>query len=305
MIYVLLSTYNGEKYLPILLSSIFNQRESKWKLLVRDDGSDDDSLKILKFFQKENKNVVILKEETTNLGIKKSFNLLLKESLTYNDCNYVMFCDQDDVWETDKIEKTLQKMKEIENLNQNESILIHTDLKVVDEKLDIINLSMWNYQNINPKLNLFNNLLIQNTVTGCTMMINKELAKLSYPIPNESIMHDWWIGLVASEFGKISFIDEATIKYRQHQENNIGTSNFGWKYIISKFFIKNSLSKNCIQAKYFLDRYRNYLSVETINLLEDFYSIQTKSFYNKRKIILKYKLFKQGFIRNIGLLVKI
>lgn len=304
MISILVSTYNGKKYLKQQLDSLFIQTYKKILITVRDDGSKDITLELLKSYD------VDLLESIDNLGPKNSFNTLLEYSL---DSEYIMFCDQDDVWKTDKVEKTFQKMQELEKQFPHKPILVHTDLEIVDEKLKTIDKSMWHYEFLNPNLNSLNRLLMQNTITGCTVMINKQLALLALPIPVDAIMHDWWLGLVASKFGKIGFLDEATIKYRQHNNNSIGAKGFNYLSIFLKFykiFYKNELylkhlRVNIKQSKAFLETYKDNLDKKTIKMLEDFTIIESQSFWQKRKILLKYKLLKQGFIRNIGLLLKI
>ena len=172
---------------------------------------------------------------------------------------------------------------------------------------------MWNYEYIKPELNTLNRLLIQNTITGCTVMINKKLAEVSLPIPDECIMHDWWIGLVASRFGKIDYVSDSTIQYRQHTGNSIGAKGFSYVNILKKGFsiflnrnlyIKH-LAVNIKQARAFLAIYKERLDNDTIEMLEDFIMIENKSFWQKRKILLKHKLLKHGFIRNVGLFLKI
>ena len=187
----------------------------------------------------------------------------------------------------------------------NIPLLVHTNLEVVDESLNTINDSFMNFQKINPIKNNFHNLLIQNTITGCTVMINRKLAKKCLPIPNDAIMHDWWIGLVASQFGKIGYIDEATIKYRQHSSNTIGAKGFDINFVLKSISKKVSLGGNISQAKTFLEKYKDELDVETIKMLEDFTTLQQKSWWQKRAILWKYRLLKQGFIRNAGLFLKI
>jgi len=296
---ILLSTYNGERYLKEQLDSLFYQTYKNIKIIVRDDGSTDKTLEILKAYD------VYLLEPHENIGPKKSFSSLLEYVLQNTDSNYFMFCDQDDVWEKDKIEKTLAKMQELEFQYEDTPLLVHTDLKVVDEELKLIQNSFWKHEYINPSINSFNRLLMQNTITGCTVMINRKLAELCLPVPDGAIMHDWWIGLVASKFGKIGFINNGTILYRQHASNSIGAKGFRLMYIIEKFLKSDNLSVNILQAKAFLDIYRDILDEGTIEILEEFSALESQSFWQKRKILLKYKLLKQGLIRNLGLLLKI
>jgi hypothetical protein len=136
-------------------------------------------------------------------------------------------------------------------------------------------------------------------------MINRKLAQKSLPIQSGAIMHDWWIGLVASYFGKIGYLDESTIKYRQHRSNTIGAKGFDVNFVFKSFSKKVSLGGNISQAKAFLEKYKDELDYKTIKMLEDFTALEQKSWLQKRTILLKYKLLKQGFIRNAGLFLKI
>lgn len=296
---ILLSTYNGSKYLKNQLDSLFAQTYKDFEIVARDDGSSDDTVEILSSY-----NVKVL-NTGENLGAKMSFDALLEYAVNNSASEYFMFCDQDDVWNTDKIEKTLAKMQEMKQQFGDIPLLVHTDLEVVDEKLNTINSSFMNFQKINPGINNFHNLLIQNTITGCTMMINRKLAKMCLPIPDKAIMHDWWIGLVATQFGEIGYVDEPTIKYRQHTSNTIGAKGFDTTFVLKSISKKVSLGGNISQANAFLKKFRNELDDETIKMLQEFSTLEQKSWWQKRAVLLKYKLFKQGFIRNAGLFLKI
>lgn len=296
---ILISTFNGKKYIKEQLDSIFNQTYKNIEIIVRDDGSSDNTIEILKSY-----NIKTI-DTKINLGAMGSFEELLKYALQNSNSDYFMFCDQDDVWDTKKVEKTLAKMEEMEKEFGNIPLLVHTDLEVVDEKLNTINSSFMNFQKINPRISKFHNLLIQNTITGCTVMINRKLAQMCLPIPDGAIMHDWWIGLIATQFGKIGYLNESTIKYRQHTSNTIGAKGFDTTFVLKSISKKVSLCGNISQAKAFLKKFRNELDYKTIKMLEYFTALEQKSWLKKRTILLKYKLLKQGFIRNIGLFLKI
>lgn len=296
---ILLSTYNGEKYLKNQLDSLLLQTYKNIEIIVRDDGSRDDTLEILKSYD------TILLETNQNLGAIGSFSELLNYAVEYSDANYFMFCDQDDVWNHDKVEKTLKKIKDMEKKFGNIPLLVHTDLEVVDEELTTINSSFMNFQNIDALKNRFSNLLLQNTITGCTTMINRKLANKSLPISSNVIMHDWWIGLVASRFGKIGYIDEVTIKYRQHGKNTVGAKGFDILFIVKSIFKKISLENNISQSKAFLEKFKEELDENTIKMLEKFTTLNQKNWFEKRIVLLRYKFLKQGFIRNLGLFLKI
>ena len=296
---ILLSTYNGEKYINQQLDSLFSQTYKEFEIIVRDDKSTDNTLEILKSYN------VKLVDSVQNLGAKKSFASLLEYAIENSDAQYFMFCDQDDIWEKDKIEKTLNEMKNIEQKNLNTPILVHSDLKVADENLSIVSDSLWKYQNIDPEKDSLNRVLLHNVVTGCTTMINRKLAILIKDIPNEAIMHDWWIAMVASVFGKISYVQEPLMMYRQHGKNDTGAKHYGVRYFINRFLQKTSVEKYILQAKAFLEIYENELDPRTKEMLIDFTNIQKQNYFQKRVVLFKYKIFKNGLIRNIGLVLSI
>ena len=301
-ILILLSTYNGETYLKAQLDSLLSQSYKNFRLIVRDDGSTDGTKEILSSYDIE------MLSSNENLGVKKSFETLLKYACENSDAEYFMFCDQDDFWNGDKIELTLQKMQELEKLyGYNTPLLVHTDLEVVNENLETLSSSMWRSEYINPSANTLNKLLIQNTITGCTMMINRTLAMKSLSISSKAIMHDWWIALVVGAFGKIGFIEEATMKYRQHGKNDTGAKNYNYKFIINKLkkFNDINIDKNIFQAKEFLEEFNDELDEKSKTMLEEFSRIKEKPYLRRLRIILKHRLFKYGLIRNIGLLLKI
>ncbi len=296
---ILLSTFNGASYLKEQLDSLCSQTYKNFEIIARDDKSDDNTIDILKLY-----NVKVINAKQ-NIGAKNSFLELLKYAFKNSNSDYFMFCDQDDIWNNDKVENTLSKMISIEKLFVDIPLLVHTDLEVVDEKLNIINKSFMKYQFIDPEINKFYNLLMQNTITGCTVMINRNLAQKCLSIRNDIIMHDWWIGLVASQFGKIGYINDATIKYRQHGKNTVGAKVFDIKFILKNLFKKINLNQNISQANAFLEQFRDELDNQEIKMLEEFITLNQKNWFNKRIILLKYKLLKQGFIRNIALFLKI
>jgi len=304
MIAVLLSTYNGEKFIKEQLDSIFSQNINNYIVIARDDGSSDNTYEIMLKYKNRYNNFILL-PKSENVGIKKSFEKVLNYALGLDDIEYLMFCDQDDVWKSNKIEITLNKIKTLEQYYGNVPILVHTDLTVVDEKLNTISPSFWRYQHINPYKNRLNYLLVQNTVTGCTIGINKKLANCVSTFPEEAIMHDWWLALAASAFGIIGVIEDKTVFYRQHFQNDVGAEKYGLKYIIKKFFSYDDLSKNIKQAEAFFKKYEKNLNEEYYNLVKDFVNVKKYSFFKRKILFFKYKFFKHGFLRNIGVFFRI
>lgn len=245
---ILLSTYNGEKYLAQQLDSILAQTDQDWSLLIRDDGSSDKTKEIIDQYVSLHPTQIKQLASDKNLGVVNSFGTLLQES----DSDYFFFCDQDDVWLPNKIELTKAKMKE-EEMNHPESpIAIFTDLRVVDEELQTICNSFWEYSKINPIiLSTFDELCVHPAATGCTMMINKKGKECSLPFNDDVRMHDAWIILsILKNDGHINFIKDQTMLYRQHVGNVVGAINENDSYFLNRIKeIKNVIKKNQQQWK--------------------------------------------------------
>lgn len=222
MVEILLATYNGEKYLKQQLNSLENQTYKNWRIIARDDGSDDKTLTILEEFKKNNPGKIkIYENKTSTHGPMNNFCKLM--SLSRAD--YVAFCDQDDVWLPTKLEKTLNLMKKLEKNFGVLPILVHTDLMIADKNLNVMFKSMIRTQKLNySSTKSIKQIIVQNCVTGCTMMANRNLIKVCGSIPSGAVMHDWWLAIVACAFGKLEFLDESTIYYRQHGANTVGVT---------------------------------------------------------------------------------
>lgn len=233
---ILLATYNGEKYLGSLFESIKNQTYANWVLIIRDDDSTDTTLKIIQQFKTQIKNsnqVICVKDNKGKLGPTYNFSVLLQKSTA----DYIMFCDQDDVWKPEKIELSVNKLIYLESLyGRDTPILVHTDLTVVNEKLEQISPSFWQMQKLDPSIGAnLNKLLFHNVITGCTMLINRAAIKRVISIPKQAVMHDYWISLIVAKYGIIEYIPQSTIFYRQHQKNEIGTKIINFEYVFGQF----------------------------------------------------------------------
>lgn len=300
---ILLSTFNGDTYLKELLDSVLNQTFKDWRLIVRDDGSTDGTYEIvLNYCKQFSDKITFVNDKDTHLGACQSFAKLLE----YSTANYIMFCDQDDVWLPTKVAVTLNKMCELEALHDGFPILIHTDLKVVDRDLRIISESFWKFQHINPEFKKINNLLLTNNVTGCTMMINRELKKLSMPIPENSVMHDWWIALVASVFGVTAYINSATILYRQHGKNDTGAMRYSIRYFMSGVGrldeSMNFIQKIVIQSKSFYFVFKSRFSHDKQEVVYKFTTLLERGRVERLYDMISYGYLGYGYLRNLGLL---
>ncbi len=305
---ILLATCNGAAYLPSLLTSFEAQTCWPVKLILRDDCSNDATLDMLRAFRAAHPEwVTIIEDDNCRLGPADNFINLLR----HTDSGYVLFCDQDDVWLPDKINKTLSAMRAAEERYGSDTpLLVHTDLSVVDRELRPISPSFLKYQNLDPSLGMsLNRLMPQNVVTGCTVMINRPLANLAVPVADDAIMHDWWLTLVAALFGQVIYLDEPTVLYRQHGDNNIGAKRWGIRRILkqakSTQEVRASMLKTMKQSQALLDRYRDRMTPSQLKLVESYAHLPYMSKIERVKTMFKYRFFKHGTIRTIGFLANL
>ncbi|MBU8882746.1 glycosyltransferase family 2 protein [Kaistella sp. DKR-2] len=238
---VLLATYNGEKFIAEQLQSLIDQTYSNWILYVRDDCSSDGTLTIIKDFEKKfPEKLVILQNEGRNLGAKDSFAALLN----FVEEEYYMFCDQDDVWVSTKIERSLAELKRVEHAYPGSPVLCFCDAIVADEELNVIEASFWKSTSVDPfYIKQGKRFEIFNCAPGCTMIINHKLKKHLFPFPDKAPMHDWWISIVAQRVGIVHPINEGLILYRQHSSNTIGAESVEPQYFLKKLFRLSNLFK--------------------------------------------------------------
>lgn len=303
---ICMATYNGEKYLSKQLESILDQSYSNWVLFIRDDGSADNSHSIILRYTTIYPNKIILIEDSSlsGGGASNNFMSILWWVTKHYDFNYYMFCDQDDFWLNTKIEHSMNRIKNVES-RYNGPVLIHTDLFVADNNLNIIDDSFISYRDLDPFEIKINRLIVQNNVTGCTMLWNKKLNEQIQLFDTRIVMHDWWIAITASLLGQISFIDEPTILYRQHGDNVIGATkvksiSFVFKRLFGHNQVRETLVKSTKQASLVLERFNDLLSNKDKKAIVDFSNLYEYKKCQRIIIVLKHSLLKQGPIQIIG-----
>jgi glycosyltransferase involved in cell wall biosynthesis len=308
---IVMSAYNGAPYLGGQLDSLLHQTLQDFRLLVRDDGSTDGTLDILADYEKRHPGkIVLVRDRTAHAGACAGFGRILE----FTRSPYVMLCDQDDVWLPDKIEVTLGVLQTLERqLGSECPILMHTDLRVVDQDLHEVCDSCWKYLAIDVQQGaLLPRLLIQNVVTGCTSMVNRALLHKALPISPKAVIHDWWLGLTAAAFGRIACLPEATVLYRQHPGNSIGAPHYGFPYglrcllhLLRGYPLHAGLSGTARQAAGFLERFAAELPPEKRRVIESFTRINTFGSLHKAAALLHSGFRKHGFLRNLGMVAEI
>lgn len=230
---ILMCSYNGAANISSQIDSILLQNYPNWNLYIHDDGSSDETISIIERYVSQYSNIFLVLDGVKGRGAKDSFIWLMEQI----DSDYYMFCDQDDFWLNNKIELTIEYLLKNEAIyGKNIPIVVHSDLFVVDENLNMINESFWRYSKLSPKLlSNYANLQILNCVTGCAMGFNRAAKECSLPINNLAPMHDWWVALsTLKNNGIIDDINTCTIKYRQHSNNVVGARNISFNYFVYK-----------------------------------------------------------------------
>ena len=271
---VLMSTYNGEKYIVEQVESVLRQKDVSIKLLIRDDGSKDNTVNIIKKMQDKYKNIDII-EGTSNLKSAFSFFELIKCCNTNYD--YYAFCDQDDVWLEHKLIKGINKIKDIDK-----EAIYCCNYQLVDEKLNKIDLDN-HFVTTNLK-----EAIIASNATGCTMMMNNYMLKiLKGKIPDFVVMHDDWCHKVCLAIGGIVVFDyDKNILYRQHSNNAVGgikKENF-LKKIFSITKKDQGFTKEFIEI---FKMYENKISIDNYHMLSNLI-ISKQSLIERIKFLFKY-----------------
>lgn len=244
MVAIILCTYNGECFIEKQLQSLQNQTYKDLIVYIHDDGSTDSTVQLIESFKTTSSlNIVIMNDETKHRGAGPSFMWALNNVTA----DYYMFCDQDDYWLPTKVEHTYNRMLEVEKCNQNNPVLIHTDLSLTDDNLNITHESFWNYQNFKVDISKKRHYIsFGNIVTGCTMIINNAAKQVAFPYDGV-MLHDYWIALRVAKYGIIENIKEQTILYRQHGNNEAGAGTEYNKYSIgfAAFFKQLTTEVKC------------------------------------------------------------
>lgn len=296
-VYILMATYNGQLYLEEQINSIIRQTHSNWKLIIRDDCSNDNTLYILRTFEISDPRISLILDYHGNVGCTQNFSKLLE--IISPIATYIMFCDQDDIWKDNKIESSLSSMKMLEEEHGSEAnLFIYGTYTLIDEKGKLLDEPSPNYSTP-PKLNL---LLSQGYVYGCTMMINSGLANCSASIPISAENHDYWISLVASMCNaKVIYVEEPLLFYRQHSQNVSGSykdSSFFRR--IKRFF--GPQEKELIESRYkmFVSLKNHFLHLGIENkLLNEYIASFQRGRFATVSFCLKNNIRRRGLMQTL------
>lgn len=310
---ILLATYNGERYLAEQIESLLAQTFDDWRVIARDDGSSDRTVRILEDYAARHPGrFVLIEDSDAGLGACGNFGRLMEHSTAH----YVMFCDQDDVWLPWKIETLMTAMRELEaECGSDAPLLVHSDLRVVDEQLNPIASSFWVYQGGDPSFaRSLPRLLAQNVITGCACLCNRRLVELSLPLPDDSLMHDWWIALVAAAIGRVETLRAVTVLYRQHGSNTLGAKRLGVLAMLGRvlsdpvgafYRTRRTLLSTQRQAGALLGRLAARMTDRRRDIVTLYATLSNLGFIERRALAIRKRFLPSGLVRQLVFLAVI
>jgi len=310
--FIILASFNGVDFLAEQLDSLIAQSETRWTLLIHDDGSLDDTLGIIQEYSRGDQRIQVM----ATVGIVPSsalgnFSALLVSAFEQG-AQHVFFCDQDDVWDSDKLKMVLEQLKQLEG-TKGEPCLVHHDLEVVDESLETIADSFIDLMQLQPSdEHSPQRLISRNEVTGCAMACNRALLEIALPISDQAVMHDWWLALSAAYFGRLKFVPDKLVKYRQHGENLIGAKSFwnalnpfinwiaGWRRGDRDFI------ESVNQARAFRDAMTDRFdrSSEAFIALDLYCGLVEATRWQRLKVLRKCGLWRSHWVLNVVMVMR-
>jgi len=295
-VHILLSTHNGADWLEAQLDSLLQQTWQDWVLLIRDDASSDGTAELLQAWQAQwPHKVASLECSQTRLGSTASFSTLVMRS----QADYLLFCDQDDIWLPQKIERLMQRMQRLEaQYNARTPLLVHADMTVVDAQRRVLADSFWQQRHFKLAQSR-QAYLLQNTVSGCATLFNRAAALAAFPAPAQAMQHDRWLALVCAWQGQVVAVPQVLVLYRQHANNTLGAAGLGWR--VTQIHARVVAWSQ--QAEAFLQRYGAHLAVPDYQRVAALARLQYLRAGTRRLQIVRHRLFRAGVLANVALLL--
>lgn len=300
---ILLAVYNGGEYLRAQLDSILCQTDGGWHLTLSDDGSGDDSGRIMAEYAGKYPDRIAIYRSGRRFGCARDHFFHLMQACR---AEYMLFCDQDDVWYPDKVKRLRAALEDAtRRYGADAPILVFSDQTPTDAALRPLAQSLMRYQGQYFGEFDYRAILMQNVVTGGAMGINRALAALAAPAGDAApiIMHDWWLAAVAARFGHIVYIDEPLGVYRQHGQNAVGAKDVNSAGYVARRLadlrqVRHTILQKKAQAAAFRRRYRDALGPEDLAFLDAFARRRSgPGFY------LRYRRLIHGAARRAGFLL--
>ena len=294
LVSIIMPSYNTASFIGKTIESVLAQTYKNWELRIRDDRSKDETVTILNKYEKKDERIKILRDDKGNLGFLKNFEELLFNAKE----EFVLFSDQDDFWLKNKLEKFVEKIRDLDEKVLSKPLLIHCNSLVCDDKLEIIKEEFIDSK-IAKKTNS-NIYFFEYIVQGSTSMVNKKMIKESLPFLKNVTLHDRYFHLLSQFLGTRVFIDESLVKYRQHERNEIGANRSIIKNIMSKkyFYVEDRKLIEEIKEKYI-----KCLRKRDLNDIEKYLEVTDRN-KNRLERFWLSKYFQMKLLKRLVLLIK-
>lgn len=306
---ILLATYNNDAYLEQLLNSLLTQTFSDFRLIVSDDCSVDRSVDILQAFESRFAGRMELHLRQTQSGsAKANFGALMELSTA----DYALFADADDVWDQDKVGRTVEALQRLEEARGHDvPVFVFSDVRLIDGEGRPRGDSYWRYKKIRPETSRsLNSLLVCPPMLGCASGVNAALMRKARPVPVAKVTgHDWWLILVARAFGEVGFLKEPTMSYRLH-----GSNSSDQKEVSLASYAKTSgklervrrgMELRRLQAEALLDQFASELPQSTRAGVEAFVGTERAGFLRRRTTLLRGRYVYADLPRNLAMLLAV
>ena len=278
---IVMCTYNGEKYIKQQLNSLVNQTYKIFEVIVQDDCSKDNTIKIVKEFENNLPLKIYINKE--NIGFNKNF----EEAILKSNGDFIALCDQDDVWENNKLQILIEEI--------GDSTLIYSNSLLVDSQLNSLNKTLKDRLKIDF-ISSFSavNFLFNNCVSAHSMLFKKEL--LEYVRIPENFYFDEYIAAVAASLNGVKYIDKNLVLYRQHDSNALKKDDSDVKFL-EKTIKRSKLNKKLFNNNKQLLKIKEILKLEIIcekdkqilKKLKEFYEDYENRFFSIKMFVFLFK----------------
>ncbi|MGP1255112.1 MAG: glycosyltransferase [Kiloniellales bacterium] len=305
---ILLATYQSELFLEELLKSLSIQTHQDFLLTVADDHSTDETIEIVRRCEALFRHPINLIRRPQPTGsAKANFAQLLTESRG----KYLFLADHDDIWNADKVQNGLARLRALEDsLGSDTPIITHSDLQVVDALAQPVAPSFWSFKAQNPQRGCdVRTAVFHATVTGCAMAMNRATVLKSGPIPSQAVMHDWWLNLVAATFGKVDFDPQPNLKYRVHGGNVSRPQRVSpWSFFNRRYslqVVRSKVDKRINQATAFAERFDLEAPPHLREFFADMKRFRDCNAIERRRMMVRHNMWMPGIWRNAGLFLAV
>lgn len=266
---ILMSTYNGAKYLSNQLYSLLQQTHQDWVLYIRDDGSTDGTIEIINKFMSLDSRIILVQDNDKNIGAGNSFWKLLH----YSKDEYTIFCDQDDIW----FERKLELMVAYANANFSHKTpaLVYSNGFLYDDFGGCVN---GNYMIHHHAKSLKDFLFMNCGYHGCCSLFNRSLLEKALTYKGYLYLHDDIVSLIAYNFGKVYYLPKQLMLYRQHSNNVTGKvkkDKFSLSFLYNATPVINTIHYE--EKQHYFDFFQTQMSENDVRLFKNFFSYPHKS----------------------------